>query len=59
MPFYSRNFTMKKTASALLATAFLANETSALTYKVEETGTQIDFTGSARLQWHSTENIFQ
>jgi len=44
---------------ALLATAFLANETSALTYKVEETGTQIDFTGSARLRWRSTANIFQ
>lgn len=32
---------------------------SALTYKVEETGTQIDFTDSVRLQWRSTVNIFQ
>ncbi len=49
-------FYNEKTALALLATAFLANEASALTYKIEETGTQIDFTGSVRLQWLSTAN---
>ena len=48
---------MKKTTLALLAGAFLANGASAYTIiNSEETGTKVDFSGSARLQWRSTAN---
>lgn len=48
---------MKKTTLALLTSAFLANTASAYTIaNIEETGTKIDFSGSARVQWRSTAN---
>lgn len=48
---------MKKTALALFAAGFVANSASALTIiDSAETGTKVDFSGSARLQWRSTAN---
>ncbi len=48
---------MKKTTLALLASAFVANSASAITvFDSEETGTKVEFTGSARLQWRSEAN---
>lgn len=48
---------MKKTALALLAAALVANSASALTIlDSKETGTKIDFIGSARLKWTSTSD---
>lgn len=48
---------MKKTTLALLASAFVANSASAITvFDNQDTGTKVEFTGSARLQWRSTAN---
>ncbi|OOF57434.1 porin [Rodentibacter myodis] len=45
---------MKKTLLALTVAAFAAGSAQAYTYNIEETGTEINFSGSARLKW---ENI--
>lgn len=48
---------MKKTALALFASAFVATSASALTvYDNKDSGTQIDFSGSARFKWTSTSD---
>ena len=48
---------MKKTTLALLASAFVANSASAITvFDSQDSGTKVEFTGSARLQWRSEAN---
>lgn len=45
---------MKKTLLALMVAAFAAGSAQAYQFNIEETGTEIDFSGSLRLKW---ENI--
>ncbi|HGO5815523.1 TPA: porin [Mannheimia haemolytica] len=48
---------MKKTTLAFLASALVANSALAITiYDHKETGTQIEFIGSARIKWESTSD---
>lgn len=48
---------MKKTTLAILASALIANSALAITiYDHKETGTQIEFIGSARIKWESTSD---
>lgn len=50
---------MKKTTFALLASTLVANTASALTiYDHQETGTKLEFIGSARIKWESTSDKY-
>ena len=45
---------MKKTLLALTVAAFAAGSAQAYNFHIDQTGTDIEFSGSARLKW---ENI--
>lgn len=45
---------MKKTLLALSVAAMAAGAAQAYTFDIKETGTQINFSGSARIKWEST-----
>lgn len=47
---------MKKTLLALTVAAFATGSAQAYQFNIEETGTEIDFSGSLRLKWESTSN---
>ncbi|MBN6065665.1 porin [Aggregatibacter actinomycetemcomitans] len=49
---------MKKTLLALCMTSLAATSAQAYTFDIQETGTKIDFSGSARVKWESVSNKY-